>query len=86
MAFGGSDWNYVQIVQEIARHHNPDTVLRILKNSKKYTVLAIAAIIIAFGTGMAVMRLIEKHASKKEICKAMTLAKAMKGGEIDSAL
>lgn len=78
----GTDWIYALIVHEIAEHHNPYLVLKLLRHHRKYLVFAIAVIIISFGTGMAVMRLIQAHASKKEIDEAMKIVSlAKKEGE-----
>lgn len=79
MVFTGAEWIYALIVHEIAVHHNPFFVLRLLKHSGKYTAIAIAAIILSFGAGMAVMNLIRKHASQKDIDSAMMIVKEKRG-------
>lgn len=82
MTTAGAEWIFALIVREIALHHNPYVVLKILKHSGKYIVLAIAAVIISFGTGAFIMHLIDKHASQKEINEALALVNSMKGREI----
>ena len=79
--FAGSEWIYALIAHEIAVHHNPELVLMLLKNFRKYTVFVIAVILISFGTGMAVMRLIQKYASKNEIDEAMQIVSLTQRGE-----
>jgi len=79
--YAGVDWIYALIAHEIATHHNPYLVLKLLKNSGKYIVIGIAALILSFGAGMGVMHLIHKYASQKEIDEAMQIVSLAERGE-----
>lgn len=81
MLFAGTGWVYSDIVLEIALHHNPKLVLKALRLFGKHKMLPIVILIAAFGTGIVVMDLIQKHASKKEIDEAMQIVSLLKKGE-----
>lgn len=79
--YAGIDWIYALIAHEIATHHNPYLILKLLKNSGKYMVIGIAALILSFGAGMGIMHLIHKYASQKEIDEAMRIVSLAERGE-----
>lgn len=84
MVITGTEWIFAKLVAEIARHHNPYLVLKILKHSKSIVIATIILLLIAAGSGAAVMYAIQHRASKEDISEVMKVVALLEGGETEN--